>query len=207
MSAYSDLRERLSTSTQDQVFAFLSLVLDRVYEARSAFAYSSTLLSGALELKTIPKSRRPFIEKQRDLFTLAARGEGVQVWTDRNGSAFNGISRFEGEDVLPPIPAPLRPDPASERMVEAAVAAARELRCLSAVAGYDEGVALAHTFTKVPAALSRAVDSIRDALLIVQSQSAALALPSDIDRKLYLREVGAKTTLTTSDYVDSAATA
>lgn len=190
---------------RDQIIPHLSSLIDRIYEARAAFAYASVLLTESLKLRSLPGSRRAYIEKQRDLFAGIARGEWVKVWTDRDQTAFNGISRYAAPatDIFPEIGKSVDQTPAPDELISGAVSASRELYALSALAGYESGVVEAHLFTKVPVTFERSAKEIIDVLEKVQAQKERFILDVSVNRKTYLSKVGAKTTLTNGGYLDA----
>ena len=194
-SVYADL----DATNSDDATAHLSAMLDLIYSYRVTFARASSALTQALALKTIPKSRRPFIEKQADILASVARGQWRDAYVQRDTSAFKGIDRYV-EGTAGPDLATGNVGDVSVLLRAGIIEAHKEIHAMRALAGFESEVLAAHTFTRIPERLKSAVETaIRDFAPILAGEKVELG-----DAQVALRAVGAPVGLTVGGYTSSA---
>ena len=202
-----DVADRLDGASRDDLSTALSAAVDRVYFLRSQAAWAATQLERALEYKGFSAYRRPFGEAQVQFLTRAAKGEAEAVKFDRRSE------RVERVGQLHSVPTWLRsisPDidtdgPVGEhRDLAVGVAwALQEVLALRQLLAYEAGVARVHDIPSGPKGVRAILETV-DRILIESIDADPNALTGElrsIDRKVALRAVGAKTTLTNSAFL------
>lgn len=206
MSAFEkdEIIESIAGLSLRDSYSHLGALLDMIWNARRSFAIAAVMTQDDLALKSLPKSRRPFIDKQAGLFAALARGEWKDVFFERDQNTFRGIRQYwDSRDGEPAVPTPTGTPDAADAVKHAIVEATLELRSLRSLAAYESGVTEAHGFTKVPKRFEKTIEIVTQMLMNFARNPGEYVIPNGINPKECLERVGASETLTTSQYIEA----
>lgn len=203
----ADVADQLDGASRDDLITALSAAVDRVYFLRAQAAWAATQLERALAYKGFSAYRRPFGETQVHLLKRVARGEVEAVKFERRSDRVERAATHHG------IPTWLRQtiptldtsgSAGEHRNLAVGVAyALQEVLTLRQVLAYEAGVVRVHDIPSGPKGV-RAILETTDRILIESIDADPNALTEElrtIDRKVALRAVGAKATLTNSAFL------
>ncbi len=82
----------------NSLFVYYSAALDEIWRLRCILAYEARVVEAHTSLKTFPKSRRAYAEKQIEHMRAAARGKSKDVYAGLDQRAVLSALKTAGAD-------------------------------------------------------------------------------------------------------------